>query len=69
MDKHILDRFFSLACALSPENLCCDGELPRAEVRRKYNRLTKEWKALETKLGRKVSESEVWAAYERRNAV
>lgn len=26
--------------ALSPENLTCDGELPRAEVTRRYNHLT-----------------------------
>ena len=25
--------------ALSPENLTCDGELPRAEVNRRYNEL------------------------------
>ena len=28
-------------CALSPENLTCDGELPRAEVNRRYKELTK----------------------------
>ena len=27
-------------CALSPENLSCDGELPRAEVNRRYRDLT-----------------------------
>jgi hypothetical protein len=26
---------------LSPENLTCDGELPRAEVNRRYKELTK----------------------------
>jgi hypothetical protein len=26
-------------CALSPENLSCDGELPRAEVNRRYKEL------------------------------
>ena len=26
--------------ALSPENLSCDGELPRAEVNRRYRELT-----------------------------
>ena len=36
--------------ALSPENLSCDGELPRSEVQRRYNELTKvagELKALD----------------------
>ena len=28
-------------CALSPENLSCDGELPRAEVNRLYRELTR----------------------------
>jgi hypothetical protein len=27
-------------CALSPENLSCDGELPRSEVNRRYRELT-----------------------------
>ena len=27
--------------ALSPENLSCDGELPRAEVNRRYRQLTR----------------------------
>jgi len=27
-------------CKLSPENLSCDGELPRAEVNRRYRALT-----------------------------
>ena len=28
-------------CKLSPENLSCDGELPRAEVNRRYRNLTR----------------------------
>ena len=28
-------------CKLSPENLSCDGELPRAEVNRRYRYLTR----------------------------
>jgi len=31
----------SLDADLSPENLSCDGELPRAEVARRYKTLTK----------------------------
>lgn len=31
---------------LSPENLTCDGELPRAEVQKRYNFLTKAAKEL-----------------------
>ena len=33
-------------CRLSPENLCCDGELPRAQVRARYAALTKVAKEL-----------------------
>ena len=35
--KRIAD---SLDADLSPENLSCDGELPRAEVNRRYRELT-----------------------------
>jgi len=37
-------------CKLSPENLSCDGELPRSQVQAKYNFLTRaasELKALD----------------------
>jgi hypothetical protein len=40
----------SLDADLSPENLTCDGELPRAEVKQRYNYLTRaasELKALD----------------------
>lgn len=33
---------------LSPENLTCDGELPRAEVNRRYRELTQAAKQLRT---------------------
>ena len=35
--KDILDM---IECDLSPENLTCDGEAPRSEVKRRYNELT-----------------------------
>ena len=31
----------SIDCQLSPENLSCDGELPRSEVDRRYRFLTR----------------------------
>lgn len=52
--------FQRLASALSPENLCCDGELPRSEVAKKARILNKAWADLEKIMGRKVSESETW---------
>jgi hypothetical protein len=36
----------SIDCELSPENLTCDGELPRAEVNRRYRALTSAAKEL-----------------------
>lgn len=60
MTKLQKQTFLRLASQLSPENLSCDGELPRYRVRSKYARLMKEWKALEREVGRKVTEDEVW---------
>ena len=47
-------QFLQLYCAMSPENVCCDGEISRAEANRRYRALVKQWKALERKVGRKV---------------
>ena len=60
MNAKVKDEFERLACALSPENLSCDGELSITEVRRRHRVFLKAWKGLEKKIGRKVSEDEVW---------
>lgn len=36
-----------ISCSLSPENLSCDGELPRSVVERKYRMLTRVQKQLQ----------------------
>ena len=36
-----------ISCSLSPENLTCDGELPRSVVQRKYQMLTRVRQQLE----------------------
>ena len=59
-EKEILNDFAGLACRLSPENLCCDGEISRAEVNRRLRQIQKEWKALEKEIGHNVSEDQVW---------
>jgi hypothetical protein len=59
--KNIKEGFQRVACSLSPENLCCDGELPMAQVRKRRTALNREWKALEKRAGRTVSEDEVWS--------
>jgi hypothetical protein len=35
--QHVADM---IDASLSPENLTCDGELPRAEINRRYKELT-----------------------------
>lgn len=61
--EEIEKKFISLACALSPENLTCDGECSRAEVNAKYRRIAKDWKALEKEYGKPVSEEEAWGFF------
>ncbi len=61
LTKNIKEGFQRVACNLSPENLCCDGELPMAQVRKRRAALNREWKALEQRVGRTVSEDEIWS--------
>jgi len=51
--------FFNLLCRLSPENLCCDGEIPKSQVRKRHTQIMREWRILEVQLGFKVSHEEV----------
>jgi len=53
-------RFVRLASDLSPENLHCDGEISRAAAERKRKAIMVEWRQLEAKAGRKISESDAW---------
>ncbi len=64
MDRQIYKKFLSLVSALSPENLHCDGEISPAEAKTKYHRLMKQWRQLESQVGRSVSEEEIWGLYE-----
>ena len=57
----IRDKFIELSCRLSPENLTCDGELSKTAVRRRYRCIMSEWRKLETRIGRKISEDSVFA--------
>lgn len=51
LTEEVAQRIFSkIDSDLSPENLCCDGELPRAQVNKKYKMLTSAVKEL-VKLG------------------
>lgn len=60
LSNDLKEKFLDLCGALSPENLCCDGELRGEELRRKERRLHAKWAALEREAGRKVTEDEIW---------
>ncbi len=61
LNATLLQQFVDLATRLSPEWLTCDGELSQREVNRRYSKLQRQWRALEWKAGRAVTEDEVWA--------
>jgi hypothetical protein len=60
----IQEKFAHLECLLSPENLCCDGELSKPAVDKKYKELRQIWRALEMEFGRAVTTIEAceWGA-------
>jgi hypothetical protein len=48
------EHFFNaLECDLSPENLCCDGEISMAAVRSKSRQYNAAWKQLEKIAGKR----------------
>jgi hypothetical protein len=47
--------------ALSPENLTCGGECSPAEVRARASRIRSDWRVLEGRVGRTVSEEEAYS--------
>ena len=57
-EDELMAALGQLCGELSPENLSCDGEIPRSAMLKKASALRAEWKEIERKLGRKVSESE-----------
>lgn len=63
LDQKMLEYFMNLCCALSPENLHCDGEISKAEANRKYAKLMREWRAGERIVGHPVNEQDVWDQY------
>lgn len=62
-DFKIMIELVDLAGKLSPENLHEDGEISNAQAMKKYKVLKLRWLALEKKLGRGISEGEVWNWY------
>jgi hypothetical protein len=58
--KQILDEIRGIECALSPENLYCDGECSHAEASRKERELTKRRAACVKELGREPTDQEIY---------
>jgi len=63
----VLAEFDVIECNLSPENLCCDGEISVTQVRRRRISLEKQWANLEKRIQLKVSNSVFWAAWKLAN--
>jgi hypothetical protein len=61
LTEEIKSEFVTLACQLSPENISCDGERSRADVRKATAVINRKWAALEARIGQRVSESEAFA--------
>jgi len=59
----LLNDLRAVELALSPENLTCDGELPRWAVKSKYNRLIKSKKQLIKQLGYEPTEAELYPSH------
>ena len=57
-EKHF-KKFNDLCCRLSPENLCCDGECSRSQTNSRYAQIMREWRVLEAKVGRNVTQEEI----------
>lgn len=60
LDGETKAKFVALAGALSPENLCCDGEISKTQVRQRERKIMSAWKKLEREVGETVSETRAW---------
>lgn len=61
VDQKILEAINHVYNCLSPENLCCDGEISRSQVEVRRNKLNRQLKGLFQAFGRPVDEA---TAYE-----
>ena len=53
------EKFVQLSTDLSPEWLYQDGERSHAQAMKEKERILREWKELEEKVGKKVTETDV----------
>ena len=61
-EADIIEDLRDVECELSPENLTCDGELPRSQVERRLRALQSRRAALVRELGREPTDREIWGA-------
>lgn len=61
VDQHIVQAMSCVYNDLSPENLTCDGELPRARVQQKSAELHRKLRYLQQAFGQEVTEDDIWA--------
>jgi hypothetical protein len=59
----IIKDIRNVECGLSPENLTCDGELPRSQWQAKARRLEAKKRELIKELGREPSYEEIWGTW------
>jgi hypothetical protein len=67
-DDAIMGDIFRAYIDLSPENLSCDGERSRAQVATRRAAVNRRLAALQAEMGRRVSEDETWAWYDKGTA-
>lgn len=59
-EAEIIRDLQGIECALSPENLHCDGEISVTAARAKGRKLEAQRKALIKELGREPTDAEIW---------
>ena len=56
LTKEIKEQFSDMACELSPENLCGDGEYTQAQAKDRFEKIMIRWHKLEDQIGMKVND-------------
>lgn len=59
-EQEIIEDLRDVEAGLSPENLSCDGELSKAQTRRRHSALKAKEAALIAELGRTPDFKEIW---------
>lgn len=59
-DAEIIKDLQIVECQLSPENLTCDGELPKYLWKQKLTKFQKQRRVLIKELGRQIADDELY---------